>query len=297
MITLNLPTQEPGEFTSVPQIRPQVIDVRDATVLDHQRFVESEELAWAEEPFLEAQADAAALATGVPPEQWKAAKDLLEMVREHSCNVCNHCLRVGLLAMVAADYFEVPPHEALLAGMLHDVGKVAIPRPVLEKSIAGLEWLPDDRLAMNDHVERGATLIKSYGLPTPLANVVSHHHALQAHHPLGSIERLDEKSLRLLMSLTLADFADASYRHDRQGAHTTAELRLATLRSHVEHMMTQVVPWGIRLEPQLCERMLNDLIKARELISEGKQTEGLNAQLLPLPGVIVKPVVVTRQLY
>ncbi|MGM3389694.1 HD-GYP domain-containing protein [Stutzerimonas stutzeri] len=88
----------------------------------------------------------------------------------HSVTVC--ALMVSLSRQLGLD--EATAREAGLAGLLHDVGKMAMPSAVLNKPGS----LTDDEFAiMRSHPERGhALLAAAENLPASVLDVCLHHH-------------------------------------------------------------------------------------------------------------------------
>lgn len=88
----------------------------------------------------------------------------------HSVAVC--ALMVSLSRQLGLD--EATAREAGLAGLLHDVGKMAMPNAVLNKPGS----LTDDEFAiMRSHPERGhALLAAADNLPASVLDVCLHHH-------------------------------------------------------------------------------------------------------------------------
>jgi putative nucleotidyltransferase with HDIG domain len=88
----------------------------------------------------------------------------------HSVAVC--ALMINLARTLELD--ETLVHELGLAGLLHDIGKMAVPDPVLNKP----GRLNDDEFAVvREHPQRGYDLvIASENAPAIAAEVVLHHH-------------------------------------------------------------------------------------------------------------------------
>lgn len=104
-----------------------------------------------------------------------------------------HSLAVATTARVIADYWDVAPGEAFLAGVFHDVGKLVIfdlasdayvelnSRPL--DSNERLEW-EQSHLGI-DHAALGMDCADSWGLPGDIAEAIGqHHHAERDMAPL-----------------------------------------------------------------------------------------------------------------
>ena len=86
--------------------------------------------------------------------------------------------RVGRLARLIAEQLGLPREEiecVELAGLLHDVGKVAIPDAILQKQ-GPLDQ--EERAIMMGHTEMGAHILQEAGSDVlePLVPLVLHHH-------------------------------------------------------------------------------------------------------------------------
>ena len=97
-------------------------------------------------------------------------KNRNEYTYMHSVAVC--ALMVNLARQLDLD--AATTREAGLAGLLHDVGKMAMPEPILSKPAA----LSDEEFAiMRTHPERGwEVLRRSGGMPQSALDVCLHHH-------------------------------------------------------------------------------------------------------------------------
>ncbi|HEX2713622.1 MAG TPA: diguanylate cyclase, partial [Candidatus Acidoferrales bacterium] len=95
------------------------------------------------------------------------AKD--PFTHDHSQKVAAYAVLIG--ESLGLD--EARVEELRLAGMLHDIGKVAIPETILNKSgpLDANEWE-----TMKTHVEFGAKLLEPLGSVTRIQEMVRHHH-------------------------------------------------------------------------------------------------------------------------
>ncbi|HOX25434.1 MAG TPA: HDOD domain-containing protein [Candidatus Krumholzibacteria bacterium] len=97
-----------------------------------------------------------------------------------------HCLAVGLLAtrLVPGGGGAGGRNRVFTAGVVHDLGKLLLDRPLRER----LEVLPQDldadglvraerQLLGFDHAEAGAKLAAAWNFPTDLVDVIAGHHA------------------------------------------------------------------------------------------------------------------------
>ncbi|MCU7830798.1 MAG: HDOD domain-containing protein [Candidatus Thiodiazotropha sp. (ex Myrtea sp. 'scaly one' KF741663)] len=97
-----------------------------------------------------------------------------------------HGVTTGVMAQMLAKYSNVLHSERLfVAGMLHDVGRLAIYLTIPEKAIeimeitGGDEWIlaeVEERILGFNHMDVGAALMKSWQLPDSLISVAQNHH-------------------------------------------------------------------------------------------------------------------------
>ena len=100
--------------------------------------------------------------------------DLLEL-RDGAMG--GHSRRVGHHARAlarAAKLDEAAVQNVMLAGLLHDVGKMGFPDELLKKPYNTLK--PEERSAYIRHAERGAEILMSVEQLREAANLVRHHH-------------------------------------------------------------------------------------------------------------------------
>jgi putative nucleotidyltransferase with HDIG domain len=105
-----------------------------------------------------------------------------------------HCMSVAVLAEMAARKFNAGrPEEAFTAGILHDVGVLALRqalpvqfRAVMKAAAAGAPMLDAEReLAGLTHTEIGAALAERWQLPERLVE------AIAGHHHVGPTDRIE----------------------------------------------------------------------------------------------------------
>lgn len=65
--------------------------------------------------------------------QQESLKNYLTVLKKHDSATYEHCLRVGLMGVEAAELSETDPKALLYAGLLHDVGKSSIDKDILRK--------------------------------------------------------------------------------------------------------------------------------------------------------------------
>ncbi|MCG3137141.1 MAG: hypothetical protein HJJLKODD_00984 [Phycisphaerae bacterium] len=110
---------------------------------------------------------------------------LIQKLRDHHQPTYEHSLRVHDLVLQMAAVLNIPPEQRwglARAALLHDLGKVGVPVPLLEKCdpLTGEEWD-----AIDAHCEIGAELLRKHRLLRDEAHVVLHHHRwYSANYPL-----------------------------------------------------------------------------------------------------------------
>ena len=100
---------------------------------------------------------------------------LTALLGHHDPSTLHHSLRVAHLvgAMATLQGMPARQHSAVsLAGLLHDVGKIAVPRTLLGKPAPLSE---DEARALRDHAAVGGWMVGPF-VPSDVAHAVRHHH-------------------------------------------------------------------------------------------------------------------------
>jgi putative nucleotidyltransferase with HDIG domain len=170
---------------------------------------------------------------------------IASLLGEHDAGTLRHSWRVARLARTMAAEAGAPPavrQAASLAGLLHDVGKLAVPTALINKP-AALSQV--EARVMEGHTLSGARMVRSFA-PPEIVHVVAHHH-----------DRLDEwSSLPWLTRLiSVADSYDAlvsdrPYRAGRSPIAAIQELRRVA---------------GAQLDGTLVELLLETLVAPHRL--------------------------------
>jgi putative nucleotidyltransferase with HDIG domain len=87
-----------------------------------------------------------------------------------------HALNVSVLSMALTEFLELSPRDVRtfgVAGLLHDIGKVSIPREILVKPG---KLTPEEREIINSHTVEGARIIIRTQNQLDLAAVVAYEH-------------------------------------------------------------------------------------------------------------------------
>jgi PAS domain S-box-containing protein/putative nucleotidyltransferase with HDIG domain len=103
----------------------------------------------------------------------QAVSNMVEMRDPYTAG---HERRVGLIASAIAHElgWEAARCESLeLLGLVHDIGKIAIPSEILTKPT---RLTPLEREMMKGHVQAGYDILKNVPFPMPVAEIIRQHH-------------------------------------------------------------------------------------------------------------------------
>lgn len=228
-----------------------------------ERYWEIEEQSEKEWPYLEELAADAAEEYEADGEAFELSRKPVNDLKTYSTNICNHCVRVGVLGGAVARGLDVPAGPVFLSGLVHDVGKGDLPRSLNAKSISGIEeWMAGDRALMNEHVSATAHRIALAGLPAWMIRVGGNHHAMQEFNSIGSVSGLSMEERKILACMTIADFADSVFRNDRVEEDQAHLERIARVGRHAARCLGMA---GITGDGQaVAERT----IRTREFMSQ-----------------------------
>ena len=132
---------------------------------------------WSAELSLAKRLETAFRLTGVSEDLQNKVMDFLEPLKKAHLPTYEHSLRVGILASQIAALFEIDIQLSLLAGLLHDTGKINMLN-LLDK--VG-DWTLSDRLQMEQHVMFGHNKVMNhFGNPFEnIAQAMVRHHFFQ----------------------------------------------------------------------------------------------------------------------
>jgi len=158
-----------ADASSMATIRFSLEDEADAIRWMHGELMDGRML-----PLLEAEAVVRSLSVAMHGEQ-QIMVPLLRL-REFDQYTTTHSMNVSVLTMALAEWLGMGPRDVRafgVAGLLHDLGKVKIPKDILNKSG---RLAPEERLIMNSHPAEGAKMILLAEQELDLAAVVAYEH-------------------------------------------------------------------------------------------------------------------------
>jgi putative nucleotidyltransferase with HDIG domain len=157
------------ESAAIATIRFSLEDEAEAIRWMHGELMDGRML-----PLLEAEAVVRSLSVAMHGEQ-QIMVPLLRL-REFDQYTTTHSMNVSVLTMALAEWLGMGPRDVRafgVAGLLHDLGKVKIPKEILNKSG---RLSPEERLIMNSHPAEGAKIILQAERELDLAAVVAYEH-------------------------------------------------------------------------------------------------------------------------
>lgn len=121
--------------------------------------------------------------------------DMLHNLREYDDSTYTHCLNVSLMCNVFSRWLNMHEDEqrtATLCGLLHDIGKIAVPQELILKNGS----LTDNEYSIvKKHTIEGYNILKRCGVSSEIANAALMHHERSdgSGYPLGiSNDKIDE---------------------------------------------------------------------------------------------------------
>lgn len=104
------------------------------------------------------------------------ARTMADLVETRDSHKAGHQLRVADLAETIGTDMNLPGEQIegiLLAGMMHDIGKMNIPRDILNKPV---KLNITEYQVVTTHVQAGYDLLRDLDFPWPVARMVLEHH-------------------------------------------------------------------------------------------------------------------------
>lgn len=142
--------------------------------------------------------------------------EILEEIRIYDEEVALGGLRTMPIALEIAnsiaDFYHIEIDEGAVfsASLLHDVGKIALPKELLEKSNAGIEWTWENALDMRRHISLGGTILRKEGYPMEIVRPIEeHHHKQIGNNEYGINPNLANQERIYRDSIAIGDFIEA----------------------------------------------------------------------------------------
>jgi putative nucleotidyltransferase with HDIG domain len=190
--------------------------------------------------------------------------DYLQEIKRYSADTFQHSLNVAIIAGLLGKwrhYKGVALNNLILAGLLHDIGKLAVPLPILDKP----GKLSDEEFSViKQHPRAGYQLVKEYGQVAEgvkLSILQHHERADRSGYPAGlSGEQIQaEAKIIAIADIYAAMTSDRVYR------------RKVTPFAALEEIAGQMFA---RLEPEVCltflEKIRDHLTGSRVVLTNGQ---------------------------
>lgn len=134
--------------------------------------------------------------------------DMLHNMREYSDSTYSHCINVALICNAFSKWMNFSEQDAYtvtLCGLMHDIGKLAVPLNILNKPA---KLTDEEYNVIKQHPINGYRVLLSHHLDTPICTTALLHHEKcdGSGYPYGLLgHRLD----RFTKMVTIADIYDA----------------------------------------------------------------------------------------
>jgi len=141
---------------------------------------------------------------------------LLSELRDFDTKTATESMQVVPLALstgrTIGDFYGITIDypSIWVASLLHDLGKTAVPKDIINKSNIGLEWTNSDCQAMLVHPFDGAIQVRHHGMPESIARPIEEHHHKQLGRAYGRSDDLSPSERIARDCVASADFADAA---------------------------------------------------------------------------------------
>ncbi|MDQ7829894.1 MAG: HD-GYP domain-containing protein [Armatimonadota bacterium] len=134
----------------------------------------------------------------------------ISALRAYDEDTAHHSLNVAVLALLMAERLNVDRARLIaigLAGLLHDIGKVRVPREILLKAAA---LTPEEQVVMRRHPVYGAHLLRNLPGLARVAFIAAFEH--HANYDLSGYPRIGTRRFPHLVTriVQIADFFDAA---------------------------------------------------------------------------------------
>lgn len=109
----------------------------------------------------------------------KSLNDLLSSLKDYSDSLMSHSVAVSMFAVMIGQGLKYEKKATLeklaLGGLLHDIGKKALPKELLKKPLATMS--PDEAQLYETHAFKGMQMLMSLGIvPDDVVSIVYEHH-------------------------------------------------------------------------------------------------------------------------
>ncbi|GEM_PF-4207345 len=179
---------------------------------------------------------------GVPQETTTTSYELLDRLSAFDRQTAKESLQTLPLAIevgqVVGEYRSGCVDYASLwsAALLHDIGKVAVPKNIIDKSNIGAEWTDHDRELMRVHPLAGAMILRAYNFSEYIARPVEeHHHKQLGNNNYGKNPALNWSERVIRDCVAAADFADAAlHRENTRNSHMSRHEREQEISADIQ---------------------------------------------------------------
>lgn len=191
---------------------------------------------------------------------YNTVETLVRTIQAKDQYTSGHSTRVSRLSILIAEKLNLSTketHQAYLASMLHDIGKIGVPDDLLNRP----GKLTDEEMErVRDHVQLGASMLEMLGEMHPIVPLIRHHH--EAWDGTGYPDGLKGEEIPLISRIiAVADMYDAmtsdrAYRKRMTQAEAIAEVRRVS---------------GTKIDPRVAEaflQVLGELAPAAEGAAE-----------------------------
>ncbi len=139
---------------------------------------------------------------------YNTVETLVRTIQAKDPYTSGHSTRVSRYAMLIADKLNLSTkekHQAYLASMLHDIGKIGVPDDLLNRP----GKLTDEEMEqVRNHVQLGASMLEMLGEMHPIVPLIRHHH--EAMDGSGYPDGLQGEEIPLISRIiSVADMYDA----------------------------------------------------------------------------------------
>lgn len=133
----------------------------------------------------------------------KMEKEILNQIKNYDENTYEHCKRTAELVKILAVCLNFDEKMMHTAAMLHDVGKMFIPKNILNKN--GL-LTAEERSIIDTHSLLGYQYLKKMGIENNICILVLFHHGKEkVPEKYHCMEKKLEKEIQLLRSVDIFD--------------------------------------------------------------------------------------------